>query len=116
MLSLDEGQEQHLRAQLARRTNDEIASLNDSSVFSEFVCECSLQRCTARISLSREEYATIRSRPGWLIVLYDHWSPPHERVVREDARFLVIEKVGATARAIVSRASSGSQRATARRT
>jgi len=111
MLSLDEGQEEQLRTELARRTNDE---LNDSSVFSEFVCECSLETCTALISLSREEYAKIRSHSGWLIVLYDHWSPPSERVVREDARFLVIEKVGETARAVVSRPSSGPQLAGAR--
>jgi len=114
MLSLDEGQEEQLRTELALRTNDEIASLNGSSVFSEFVCECSLETCNAVISLSREEYAKIRSHSGWLIVLYDHWSPPFERVVREDARFLVIEKVGETARAVVSRPSSGPQLAGAR--
>jgi hypothetical protein len=114
MLSPEEGQEHQRRTELARRTNAEIASLDGSSVFSEFVCECGLETCNAVISLSREEYSKIRSHPGWLIVLYDHWSPPYERVVREDARFLVIEKFGETARAVVSRPSSGAQLAGAR--
>ena len=115
MLSLEEGHEQLLRTQLARRTNDEIARLDGSSVFSEFVCECSFETCTGLISLSHEEYATIRSHRGWVIVLYDHWSPPHERVVREDARFLVIEQVGETSRAVIGTASSRSRPAAARR-
>jgi len=83
---------------LARQTNDKIADLSDGSTVDEYVCECGGNWCTGPVNVARREYEEIRAQPRQLLVLPGHWSPGCERVVRENSRFQVIEKIGTTAR------------------
>jgi hypothetical protein len=57
-----------------------------------YLCECENEGCTQVIRLTRVEYESVRANPKTFIVV-----PGHEddaAVLREEAGFTVIEKVG----------------------
>ena len=58
-----------------------------------FVCECSRADCVETLTLTVNEYESVRADPRWFVVAPDHVDLRVERVVREDgARFVVVEK------------------------
>jgi hypothetical protein len=71
----------------------EIAGRHDY-VEQEFLCECADPACTERISLTVVEYEKIRSRPARFVLVPGHAAPEFERVVEEEERHVVIDKVG----------------------
>jgi len=106
---------------LARRVNEQIDRFSHDSVFDDYVCECGSDSCVGPLSLTHEEYDEIRRQPGRLVVRPGHWSPTHDRVVRDRPRYQVIEKVGEAAtemqrlHAVHDRALAGGSLAGARR-
>ena len=72
----------------------------------EFLCECADLSCIQPLQLSVGEYEAIRSSPVRFVVAPDHKNPALERIVQENDRFSVVEKIGeeaATARGLAQR-------------
>jgi hypothetical protein len=61
---------------------------------SSFRCECWQPDCTARISLSREDWRMVRAEPNRFAVAPDHVAGNFEAVVKAFPRFWLIEKFG----------------------
>jgi len=76
-----------------RDRNELLMQTGASSAFIAFACECALQSCEARVSLSVDEYEEIRKVATHFVVAPMHWIPAVERVVRETARYQVVEKI-----------------------
>ena len=94
-------EEQRVRAarnqSFFREVNERIDELRPSSSFVEFVCECTLQACTERISLTLEEYEDVRVDSNRFVVIPGHELAEVETVVAEHDRYLVVAKLGAGA-------------------
>ena len=58
-----------------------------------FVCECGDRGCTRVISLTLEEYASVRAYATHFAISRDHENPETEGVITESERFAVIETV-----------------------
>jgi hypothetical protein len=75
-----------------RKANDRIAYSAEQEV-TVFVCECGSQECLGTVELSVKEYESIRFNPSWALVIPGHELEDVERVVREEAGFLVVERL-----------------------
>jgi hypothetical protein len=76
-----------------RDVSGTLDSVGGSSAV-EFVCECSRTECHASVELELQDYERIRAHPARFLVAIGHlWSPEAERLVEENARFWVVEKV-----------------------
>jgi hypothetical protein len=60
-----------------------------------YLCECASQPCRERISLTREQYETVRSDVKHFIVVPGHVIPDLETVVQSSESYQVIEKPSA---------------------
>jgi hypothetical protein len=58
-----------------------------------FLCECGDARCTRTIRLSLDEYEEVRRRPGHFAIVPGHQILEAERVIEENGRYDVVEKV-----------------------
>src|SRR4051812_32261879 len=87
-----------IRQWFSREANEHISSSHPTSCFVEYECECSQQSCDEFLSLSVDEYEEVRSVPTYFIVARGHAANEGERVVRESARYEVIEKTGGAGR------------------
>src|SRR4051794_35147992 len=61
---------------------------------SGFACECGDAACTARIDISLEQYAHVRSDARWFAVVPGHEAPDVERVIERTQTHYVVEKIG----------------------
>ena len=61
-----------------------------------FVCECGYRDCEEMVSLTFEEYESVRNDSRHFAVVPGHVFPETERVVESHDRFQVVEKVGST--------------------
>ena len=68
-----------------------------------FVCECGDRGCTRVISLTLEEYASVRAYATHFAISRDHENPESERVITEGERFAVIETVSPEATKLARR-------------
>ena len=85
----------HARNQLnSRRLNEQITGRRYTSAFGDYVCECGRRACVAPVRLSAEEFEQLRKRPGLFVVLPDHWSPEHERLLYAGTDVHVVETIG----------------------
>ena len=86
---------------LFRDVNERIKSTasNASPMFTEFMCECADDSCFEHVSLTSEEYSSVRNMgPVFFIVRPGHEAADIERVVGGEAdRFEVVEKQGVAA-------------------
>ena len=86
---------------LFRDVNERIKSTasNLSPMFTEFMCECADDSCFEHVSLTSEEYSSVRRMgPVFFIVTPGHEAADIERVVGGEAdRFEVVEKQGVAA-------------------
>jgi hypothetical protein len=86
---------------LFREVNERIesAATKLGPMFTEFMCECADDTCFEYVSLTLEEYTSIRnSGPTYFVVSPNHTDPEVERVVDGEAgRYDVVQKVGAAA-------------------
>jgi hypothetical protein len=80
-----------------RRANesleDEATDLGLGDEPTPYLCECEDERCTKIVQLNQEEYDAVRANPTRFVMV----AGPQEAddvVVREEARFTVIEKGG----------------------
>jgi hypothetical protein len=65
-----------------------------------YLCECSDRGCTEPISLTREEYESIRSVPVRFAIALNHENPEIDRVLFENERFATVEKIFGSGRQI----------------
>jgi hypothetical protein len=81
---------------LFRDVNDRIdsAASDASPMFTEFMCECADASCFEHISLTSEEYASVRQMgPVYFILKPGHGDADVERVVGgEGDRYEIVEK------------------------
>jgi hypothetical protein len=86
---------------LFRALNERVRTLTDSLSFEgvvdgeqpeDYLCECADESCTGRVSLTREEYESVRASPFQFVVLPGHVVVDIETVVQSSERFMVVEK------------------------
>jgi hypothetical protein len=81
---------------LFREVNERIESTATklSPMFTQFMCECADDTCFEHISLTLEEYSSVRRMgPVYFILMPGHASLDVERVVGGEAdRFEIVEK------------------------
>jgi hypothetical protein len=63
----------------------------------DLACECMDEACTQRVTMTVEEYEAVRSDSNTFFVKPGHDVPEVEDVVREEANYVVVRKVGAGA-------------------
>jgi hypothetical protein len=88
------------RQSLFREVNERIEELTQSFALEDAIpvlCECGLTTCNERIELSRSEYDRLRGVPTHFVVLPGHDLPGVERVIEQNERFAIVEKVGESA-------------------
>ena len=83
---------------LYRTINERIKELNQTFAQagvanSEWICECADTDCTLRLSATLNEYETVRSNPRAFMISPGHVFPEVERVLDENDRFMIVEKI-----------------------
>jgi uncharacterized protein YhfF len=88
-----------------REVNERIAenALRFEAGSTEFICECDDPQCTARVEVTIEEYEQIRADGARFLLAPGHGDKSIEEVVERHNTFMIVEKVNATARALVRR-------------
>lgn len=97
-------QDSEARRQTRMRSfNEWVKDANESMGLHEgtdsFRCECGDPGCLYSIDLTREEYESIRRFSTRFAVVPNHENPESDRVVSENQRYAVVEKLaGQTSR------------------
>ena len=90
---------------LAREVNEQINvrhnSFGKSDREIEIVCECERRSCSKHLRISRERYEVVREFPTRFVMKPDHSVADDERVVEQYDRFVVVEKIGPSARVAI---------------
>src|SRR6185436_17615532 len=79
-----------------RDVNEEIEEASAPIGLAEYGCECP-RDCDVLLSLTADEYEAVRSVPTHFVIASGHLLVGVEVVVRENSRFVVVEKIGAAA-------------------
>jgi hypothetical protein len=69
----------------------------------QFVCECADPTCTDRVEATLGEYEDVRADATTFLLTPGHAHDDIERVVADNGRFHIVEKVQKTVRATVER-------------
>jgi hypothetical protein len=77
------------RNEWIEEANDRFETLGDY----EFLCECSDEHCTSTVSLSREDYETVRAMPTRFVIALNHENPEIDQPIVELQRFAIIQKL-----------------------
>jgi hypothetical protein len=79
---------------LFREVNERLLELSDGFQDGSmtFVCECSNDDCTATVTMTREDYESVRARATLFVVLTGHELLEVEDVVDRRDGFTVVEK------------------------
>ena len=87
---------QSLFREVNERVKDVNASFNPLLELSDWLCECAIETCVERISMTPQEYETVRAKGNHFAVSPDdgHVVPEVERVVEQQDRYWVVEKIG----------------------
>jgi 5-bromo-4-chloroindolyl phosphate hydrolysis protein len=84
-----------------RAINESIKTTTDTLGMHEasdvYVCECGDADCRDPISLTREEYESVRAEPTHFAIAVDHENPEIDRLVSEHDRYAVVQKMPAMA-------------------
>ena len=93
---MDEWQrEEVMNEARSRDVNESIQAASDVFGALEatdvYVCECGDASCRDPISLSRNEYESVRAEPTWFAIATNHENPELDRVVEENERFTIVE-------------------------
>lgn len=82
---------------LTRSFNEWVEGANESMGLhvgtDSFKCECGDAYCRHSIDLTRAEYESVREYPTRFAVVPNHENPESDRVVCENARYAVVEKL-----------------------
>ena len=86
---------------LFREVNERLEKLakafQDVAQPARFACECANVACVEQMALTIDEYEALRAHPNRFAVLPRHVLPDVERVVAENERYVVVEKLGKAA-------------------
>jgi hypothetical protein len=88
---------------LFRQVNERIEEVNQKvgdDSFSDFLCECGDDDCTAPVSLTLAEYERIRSDPTHFVIANGHEKVDLEQVIDKNERYSVVEKFAGEAERI----------------
>lgn len=90
-----------LNEALLRERNEAIESHNASVNWvdppvADWHCECATVDCGVPVQLTIGEYESVRANPRWFVIAPDerHLEPEVERVVAQNERYWIVEKVG----------------------
>ena len=81
---------------LFREVNERIAELNQTFHVegrSEFLCECGREDCRRPVSISIDEYETVRRTSTRFFVLPGHEDTSVASVVERSERYVVVENI-----------------------
>ena len=78
---------------------DEITQAHEAN--GEVLCECASRECTMTIPLTRDEYEAVRRFPTHFFVAPGHVVSEIERLVEQNERYVVVEKIGEAGNAAV---------------
>jgi hypothetical protein len=81
---------------LFREVNERIKDVNVEFAAdqpADFLCECGSKDCTEPVGLSLSEYEEVRRDPTHFFIVPGHELPNVERVLSQNARFAVVEKI-----------------------
>jgi hypothetical protein len=89
--------------QILRRTRNEwIENTSDSfganHIEEAYICECGDPGCSDNVTMTRVEYEAVRSDGSHFVVAVDHENPEIERVILENRRFTIVQKMMAAGR------------------
>jgi hypothetical protein len=80
----------------SRRRNEwieeTIVSFGGLEPMDDYVCECSDLLCRIMITLSRDEYESVRKYGTHFAIAIDHENPEIDRVIGQNGRFAIVEK------------------------
>jgi hypothetical protein len=85
---------------LFREVNEHIAELTEpvrKTDVNVLICECSDPACAESLEITPSEYERVRAHGARFVVRSGHQLSEVERVVEDNGRFLVVEKLGAAA-------------------
>jgi ABC-type sugar transport system ATPase subunit len=87
-----------LHRELNERVNTLAEDLNtrgvvESEEVGEYFCECGLDDCMEKIAMNRAEYEAVRASPIRFAVKPEHLMANVERLVSQNDRFAVVEKL-----------------------
>jgi hypothetical protein len=88
---------------LFRQVNERIEEVNQKlgeESFSDFLCECGDDDCTAPVSMTIAEYEEVRNEPTHFAIANGHEVIDVERVIEKNERFSVVEKFAGEAERI----------------
>ena len=88
-----------------REVNERIAESAErfDAGSTEFICECADPDCIHRVEASLDEYEEVREDGATFLLAPGHGDGSIERVVEHRGNFMIVEKVQATALALVRR-------------
>jgi hypothetical protein len=82
---------------LFRQVNERLRELGEGfalvSEQAEFICECADSSCAERIQMSLATYEEVRADPKRFFVVRGHELPEFEKVVSENDRYVIVEKL-----------------------
>lgn len=82
---------------LFRKVNERLRELGEGfslvSEEAEFVCECANTSCAERVQMPLPKYEEIRTDPTRFFVLKGHEEPEYERIISENDRYYIVEKL-----------------------
>jgi hypothetical protein len=91
----DHGRAKAARNQaLMREVNERIAEISQEASEMQLLCECADLSCDDLLEISMLEYESVRSSPVRFPIALGHDLPDVERVVEQNERYAVVEKVG----------------------
>jgi hypothetical protein len=78
---------------LFREVNERVRNVADQNRI-DLLCECADEDCLVTVTLTPDEYESIRANPLRFPVAPGHGVPEIERVVEEHDDYIVVEKIG----------------------
>ena len=85
---------------LFRNVNERIDAVPARLDLRLYLCECSREDCVEQLDVTHDEYEDLRTHPTHFVVRPGHHFPEIERVVVQNDRFAVVEKVGEAGRTV----------------
>lgn len=83
---------------LFRSVNEKVKEVNepfdDPVEGADYLCECALEDCRERVTLTADDYEAVRRVPTHFFVKAHHFFPDFERVVAEPDGYVIVEKFG----------------------
>jgi hypothetical protein len=77
-----------------RDLNEQFATMTDDFVVA---CECADANCVQTLTISADDYMSVRANPRTFVVLPGHVYPDVEDVISEAESYVIVEKLAAAA-------------------